>query len=58
MIGILNLERGFAAKFIKFKADLGAADGLAAQRKGIMVQRRADAAMEFIFLAYAAIHVD
>ena len=43
MIGILNLRRGFAAKFIKFKADLGAADGLTAQR-------RADAAIDFKIL--------
>jgi hypothetical protein len=51
IIGILNLRHGFAAKFIKFKADLGAADGLAAQR-------RADAAMEFILPICAAAHVD
>ena len=51
MIEILHLERGFAAKFIKFKADLGATDGA-------VPQHRAGAAMEFIFLACAAARGD
>ncbi|EEV17905.1 hypothetical protein CAMGR0001_2272 [Campylobacter gracilis RM3268] len=51
MIEILHLGRGFAAEFTKFKAALGSAEGTAAQH-------RADAAMEFIFLACAAAHVD
>ena len=51
LIEILHLERGFATEFIKFKADLGAADGLTAQR-------RADAAIEFNLPICAAAHVD
>ena len=47
MIEILHLERGSAAKFIKFKVALSSAKGTAAQH-------RADAAIEFNFNICAA----